>query len=165
MASLVQSLLDLSQHLTKTDLAAGTLFLVLLGLISRSRRNRSRVKTTQLHGPTSSNPFVGLVPQLFKEEDPAGMIEKWVKEFGPVLSIPVGMGRRNVILADVKAAEHFLARDTGVYHQTGFSRVFIENLVSSGLGCVGWMSLTGGGSSEGGFCGRRRTIISANGRR
>ena len=59
-----------------------------------------------------------------------------MREFGPVFSIPVGMGRRTVVLADVKAAEHFLARDTGVYHQTGFARVFIENLVRPSLESV-----------------------------
>lgn len=127
--SLAQSISDLSHQLTKTDIVAGGLLVALLVLIA-SRRGRS-LKTTKLKGPTSNNWIVGLFPKLLRSEDPARQMEEWVKEYGPVFSVPMGMGRMNVTLADVKAAEHFLARDTGVYHQTAFARVFIENLVSS----------------------------------
>ncbi|KAF6748565.1 cytochrome P450 [Ephemerocybe angulata] len=130
MSSLIESF---ARHLTRTDVAAAALFVVLLASIVSRRASSRRVRTTKLNGPKGTNPIVGLFPTLLRSENPAALIEGWVKEFGPVFSLPTGLGRTNVTITDVKAASHFLARDTGVYHQTGLAKIFIENLFGRGL--------------------------------
>ncbi|KAJ2912253.1 hypothetical protein MD484_g8164, partial [Candolleomyces efflorescens] len=121
-------------HLTSTDLAAATLSLaVLFSYLVRRHRTARHVKTTNLAGPQSSNFIVGLFPTLVRSENPGAIVEGWVREHGRVFAVPTGFGRRNVTIADVKAANHFLARDTGVYRQTGFARVFMLNLFGNGI--------------------------------
>ena len=71
-----------------------------------------------------------MFPTLVRSENPGAIVAGWVREYGNVFAVPTGFGRKNVTIADVKAANHFLARDTGVYRQTAFARVFMENLVS-----------------------------------
>jgi hypothetical protein len=122
---------SLFQQLTRTDLAAATLSLaVLFSYLVHRRRSSRRVKTTNLAGPQSYNFIVGLFPTLVRSENPGAIVEGWVREHGRVFAVPTGFGRKNVTIADVKAANHFLARDTGVYRQTAFARVFMLNLVS-----------------------------------
>lgn len=122
------------QHLTRTDIAAATLSLaVLFSYLIRRRRGARRVKTTSLPGPQSYNFIVGLFPTLVRSENPGAIVEGWVREYGRIFAVPTGFGRKNVTVADVKAANHFLARDTGVYRQTAFARVFMENLFGNGI--------------------------------
>ncbi|KAF5337297.1 hypothetical protein D9611_002977 [Ephemerocybe angulata] len=118
MSSVIESLRSqVIQHLNRTDAAAAAILVVLLSSYLLRRSSSSGIKTTNIAGPKGSNPIIGLSLALVKSENPAATVETWAKEFGPVFSLPMGFGRTGLILADVKAAVHFLARDTGVYHQ------------------------------------------------
>lgn len=134
MSSVIESLRSqVAQHLNRTDVAATAILVVLLSSYLFHRSSWSGIKTTKIDGPKGSNPIIGLSLALVKSENPAATIETWAKEFGPVFSLPMGFGRTGLILADVKAAAHFLARDTGVYHQTRLTKIFIENLFGRGI--------------------------------
>ncbi|TFK28618.1 cytochrome P450 [Coprinopsis marcescibilis] len=91
---------------------------------------RSGVKTTKLPGPPSHNPFFGLFAHIRKSTNQVLLYDNWAKDYGPVYSLPMGFGHTDVVITDVKAASHFLARDTMSYQQTPFSRVIINLLIN-----------------------------------
>ncbi|KAJ2914161.1 hypothetical protein MD484_g6275, partial [Candolleomyces efflorescens] len=126
MASIISTI----QSLRGSDVIAILLFIFVVRLIKNSR---TRVHTTKLPGPPSDNFFVGLFPAIAGLDEPLKAFERWGKQYGTVFSLPMGLGRQDIMIWDIKAANHVLARDTFVYHQSNFSRVFLDNMFGRGI--------------------------------
>ncbi|KAJ2935385.1 hypothetical protein H1R20_g1708, partial [Candolleomyces eurysporus] len=124
------SIINAIQALRASDVVAILLFIFAVRLIKNSR---ARVYTTKLQGPPSENFFVGLFPAIAGVDEPLKAFEKWAKQYGTVFSFPMGFGRQDVMIWDIKAAAHILARDTFVYQQSNFSRVFLDNMFGKGI--------------------------------
>ncbi|KAJ2934728.1 hypothetical protein H1R20_g2373, partial [Candolleomyces eurysporus] len=127
---MASSILSIIQALRGSDIVAILLFIFVVRLIKNSR---SRVQTTKLQGPPGENFFVGLFPAISGAGEPLKAFEKWAKQYGTVFSFPMGFGRQDVMIWDIKAVAHILARDTFVYHQPNFTRVFIDNMTGRGI--------------------------------
>ncbi|RXW15841.1 hypothetical protein EST38_g10013 [Candolleomyces aberdarensis] len=127
---MASSIIGAIQALRGSDIVAILLFIFVVRLIKNSR---TRVHTTKLQGPPSENFFVGLFPAIAGVDEPLKAFEKWAKQYGTVFSFPMGFGRQDVMIWDIKAAAHILARDTFVYQQSNFSRVFLDNMFGKGI--------------------------------
>ncbi|RXW16267.1 hypothetical protein EST38_g9594 [Candolleomyces aberdarensis] len=127
---MTSSILSIIQALRGSDIVAILLFIFVVRLIKNSR---SRVHTTKLQGPPSENFFVGLFPAFAGAQEPLKAFGKWAKQYGTVFSVPMGLGRQDVIIWDIKAVAHILARDTFVYQQPNFTRVFLDNMAGRGI--------------------------------
>jgi hypothetical protein len=99
---------------------------------------RRGAKATPLRGPPRKSLIFGLFRYLMDSEDSAVLFEQWAAEYGPVYQFPTVLGSRRTMICDPKANAHFYSKDTLVYVQTGFSRIFIERLVSKHRFGVGW---------------------------
>ncbi|RXW16262.1 hypothetical protein EST38_g9593 [Candolleomyces aberdarensis] len=124
------SIISAIQALRGSDIVAILLFIFVVQLIKNSH---TRVHTTKLQGPPSENFFVGLFPAIAGVDEPLKAFEKWAKQYGTVFSLPMGFGRQDIMIWDIKAAAHILARDTFVYQQSSFSRVFLDNMFGKGI--------------------------------
>ena len=129
-STMASSILSIIQALRGSDIVAILLFIFVVRLIKNSR---SRVHTTKLQGPPGENFFVGLFPAISGVDAPLKAFEKWAKQYGTVFSLPMGFGRQDVMIWDIKAVAHILARDTFSYHQPNFTRVFLENMAGRGI--------------------------------
>lgn len=125
------------------DLASGLIIgdgisaILLVGLVVKLVLIlRSRVHTTKLNGPPSNNLFVGAFKDLAGNPVPELLFEQWAKEYGHSFGLHAGLGLTDLVIGDVKAVAHILSRDTFLYHQPGFTRVALDNLV--GPGCL-WL--------------------------
>jgi hypothetical protein len=117
---------DILGSIRPTDILAIALLISIFRLFSNAR---SRVRTTKLKGPISDNLFVGVFPKLGGSDDPKVFLDETLKEFGTAFSIPMGFGRRDIVVCDAKGAAHILARDTFGYQQQAFARIFLDNMV------------------------------------
>ncbi|TFK28611.1 cytochrome P450 [Coprinopsis marcescibilis] len=119
--------------LWRTDLVALAGLVVVLGRLYMRYRG-SGVRTTKLPGPSPCrNILFGAFAQMSTSPNQSLLFDDWVKEYGTAFSLPMGLGYKDVVIADVKAAIHFLARDTLSYHQTPFAKVLIEMLFGPGI--------------------------------
>lgn len=94
-----------------------------------------RIQTTLLAGPKSKNILFGLDHSIESSEDPGAVYERWATEYGPAFKVPGAFGSSKIVIVDPKANAHFYAKETFVYVQTKFTRMFLKNLVS-GLNIV-----------------------------
>lgn len=117
---------DILGNVRPTDVFAIALLISIFRLLNNAR---SRVRTTKLKGPISDNLFVGVFPKLSGSDDPKIFLDETLKEFGTAFSIPMGFGRRDIVVCDAKGAAHILARDTFGYQQQAFARIFLDNMV------------------------------------
>ncbi|KAJ2934733.1 hypothetical protein H1R20_g2374, partial [Candolleomyces eurysporus] len=122
--------MSIIQALRGSDIVAILLFIFVVRLIKNSR---ARVHTTKLQGPPGENFFVGLFPAISGENEPLKAFGKWAKQYGTVFSLPMGFGRQDVMIWDIKAVAQILARDTFVYQQPNFTRAFLENMAGRGI--------------------------------
>ncbi|KAJ2935606.1 hypothetical protein H1R20_g1485, partial [Candolleomyces eurysporus] len=113
-----------------SDIVAILLFIFVVRLINNTR---NRVHTTKLQGPPSESFFVGLFPAIAGLDEPLIAFEKWAKRYGTVFSFPMGLGRQDIIIWDIKAVAHILARDTFIYQQSNFARVFLDNMFGKAI--------------------------------
>ncbi|RXW15842.1 hypothetical protein EST38_g10012 [Candolleomyces aberdarensis] len=127
---MTSSILSIIQALRGSDIVAILLFIFVVRLIKNSR---SRVHTTKLQGPPGDNFFVGLFPAISGVNEPLKAFEKWAKQYGTVFSVPMGFGRQDVMIWDIKAVAHILAQDTFVYEQPNFTRVLLDNMAGRGI--------------------------------
>ncbi|TFK22475.1 cytochrome P450 [Coprinopsis marcescibilis] len=112
---------------------AGPALLVVLGTWFLLRRfSSSRVRTPKLKGPTGNSLLFGVLGEINRGNSPA-LFDKWAKEYGTTFSIDMGFGKTGVVLGDVKAIAHFLARDTLTYRQMKFNTVLLELILGPGL--------------------------------
>ncbi|TEB18507.1 cytochrome P450 [Coprinellus micaceus] len=117
---------DILGSIRPTDILAIALLISIFRLFNNAR---SRVRTTKLKGPISDNLFVGVFPKLGGSDDPKVFLDETLKEFGTAFSIPMGFGRRDIVVCDAKGAAHILARDTFGYQQQAFARIFLDNML------------------------------------
>ena len=107
-------------------------FLLLAGgawiLLRLVQAVRTRVRTTMLNGPPSSNLLFGVLLDVING-DSGALYEQWAKKHGAVFQIPAPLGERRTVLADPRAIAHFYSKDTFTYQNSNFIRQFIGRVV------------------------------------
>ncbi|KAJ7506043.1 cytochrome P450 [Mycena galericulata] len=83
--------------------------------------------------PSPNNFFFGVLPQLMESADSSAVYEEWTAAYGAVFSIPHLLGRKQLVLTDPKAFQHFFSRETFGYIQTQGSKRFLERIIGRGL--------------------------------
>jgi len=120
-------LMDVSDVLIYTSAAT-----ILYIIVKRVKKPRE-VQTTPLPGPPSESYIYGAYKRAFTDEEPSARFSDWVKEYGPVISVPGSFGRPKVVLLDPRAASHFYAGETWTYQRAEFGRTFVARLFGRGL--------------------------------
>ena len=95
---------------------AGVAVWTLLRLLRTSCQKR--LCTTELRGPPSDSLLYGVGQRIVAADNPGTIYESWMKEYGPVYTVPATLGNKRVILCDPKAIAHFYSEDSWTYGQT-----------------------------------------------
>ena len=107
-----------------------------------SRYNRSR--TTQFSGP-GAGWLLGCSPELAQDfSNPVKLYTGWVKQYGKIFPIPLVLGNKEFVVADVKAAAHVMAKDTVGYQTAELSRTLKTNIVRAFLRRLWKLCIYGG---------------------
>ncbi|TFK24213.1 cytochrome P450 [Coprinopsis marcescibilis] len=122
----------LLQGLRVTDAIALSLFILLATSLVVKHRS-SGLRTTRLNGPTSYSVIFGAFAELTQSTEPVSLYDKWVREHGTMFSLPMAFGARSIVLSDVKAASHFLSKDTYTYQGMPFVKNIFDLLFGRGI--------------------------------
>ncbi|KAJ7071727.1 cytochrome P450 [Mycena belliarum] len=87
-------------------------------------------RETKLKGPPRDSWLFGLSRKL---ADAGLQYEQWAAEYGPVFQVPVGFGRRKIILCDPKAVNHFSSMERTIYVKTKMHRTMLSHLFGRGI--------------------------------
>lgn len=122
---------NLSLGIWRSDVVA---FLLVVFLVRLFLKSRSRIRSTQLHGPKSNNVLFGVLPQVSPMS--GGMdnyFKRAIADYGTVFNLPSGFGRQDLVVCDAKAISHILSRDTFTYYRPAFARVLTDILFGQGI--------------------------------
>ncbi|KAF8164721.1 cytochrome P450 [Crassisporium funariophilum] len=108
-------------------------FSILAFLAFKWRTRLQSNKGTQLRGPISKSLLFGMSNHLLLSQDPKAIYQEWYNEYGSVYRIATTFGRDAVVVSDLKAAVHVLAKDTSVYVKPSELRYVIEHLIGRGV--------------------------------
>ncbi|KAM6489973.1 hypothetical protein JOM56_014552 [Amanita muscaria] len=76
-----------------------------------------RLKRTDLKGPPSNGFLIGRSLDISKLTPNHGMIfEEWARDYGSVYRVPLVLGSSLIVICDIKAVAHILAKDTYTYN-------------------------------------------------
>ncbi|KAF7360241.1 Cytochrome P450 [Mycena venus] len=90
-------------------------------------------RTTPLQGPSSSNVFFGVMPQLRNAPDSGAVYEEWAAQYGSVFAVPSILGSRRLVFTDPKTIANVYTKETYVYLHTPQSSRFLERVIGRGL--------------------------------
>lgn len=104
-----------------------------LRLFTLARARWSGVQTTSLRGPPSKSILFGKYHEINQFEDSSILYEQWANEYGQAYKVPGGFGAYRILIMDPRAIAHYYAKESFVYVQNKFAKMFIANLFGRGL--------------------------------